>query len=691
MRFYKFTTETEKRIVKWHEDYQKDEEEFENEFNKNIKEFKAAIKEKDTELAEEMYDRDFYFHFSSVDKKKSVFALATKRDDEILREIQAHFRKYLSYQKYKVAIEKTDEITIESYKKLIREGDSNGFIEDDSEIFEQYGFEEVFSSYRYSGRFQFEEYLLKDEMLTLEVLQEKEDVLNTMPKLREEFGRIFKTTRNRWQPGNPVHYVMSSDEGKDRNEYLLLLIQALFSQKRIASKRFIQVDYEKLCDRFSGKLLKELFKIQTGGTIVFSVKKETMQDSDYVTGDYSRASNICRLLSEWKNKVLIIFVFPRDSAKMQEVFFEELDGVSLVRIEETVLFDEDAKTFLSKIAKETRLRSFSDLLTLVEKGVGYSKSDLRNIFERWYTTYLKDKVFPQYKREAIMMKAAEKNTKGNGYEKLHSLIGLSETKELVSNILDFAKAQAMFSDDKKRPKQSLHMIFSGNPGTAKTTVARLIAQILKENNVLETGDLIEVGRADLVGRFVGWTAPTVKHVFKRATGSVLFIDEAYSLVDDRDGCYGDEAITTIVQEMENHRDDVVVIFAGYTDKMEGFLGKNPGLRSRIGFHVNFPDYSPDELFNIMEHLSGDYGIQLADDVRARVYPMIEKAAGIPEFGNGRYIRNLLEKARMKQATRLIKMDQKQVTEQISSTLVAEDFEEIRLSVNMIERKIGFVG
>jgi SpoVK/Ycf46/Vps4 family AAA+-type ATPase len=133
------------------------------------------------------------------------------------------------------------------------------------------------------------------------------------------------------------------------------------------------------------------------------------------------------------------------------------------------------------------------------------------------------------------------------------------------------------------------MIFTGNPGTAKTTVARLVAQILKENGILSNGNLYEVGRSNLVGKYVGHTAPLVRDAFNLAQGSVLFIDEAYSLVDDSPGSFGDEAINTIVQEMENRRDDMVVIFAGYPKPMEEFLNRNEGLRSRIAFHVAFDD------------------------------------------------------------------------------------------------------
>lgn len=144
----------------------------------------------------------------------------------------------------------------------------------------------------------------------------------------------------------------------------------------------------------------------------------------------------------------------------------------------------------------------------------------------------------------------------------------------------------------------MHMVFIGNSGTAKTTAARLFARIMKDNGLLSKGQLIEVGRGDLVGKCVGWTAQTVQAKFKVAIGGVLFIDEAYSLVDKHSGSFGDEAINTIVQEMENHREDVVAIFAGYPNKMEGFLQKNPGLRSRIAFHVPFADYTSDEISTI---------------------------------------------------------------------------------------------
>lgn len=154
----------------------------------------------------------------------------------------------------------------------------------------------------------------------------------------------------------------------------------------------------------------------------------------------------------------------------------------------------------------------------------------------------------------------------------------------------------------QKERASFHMVFTGNPGTAKTTVARLFAEIMKDEKVLPTGNFVEVGRAELVGDHVGATAPLVKRKFKEAQGGVLFIDEAYSLCDSYENGFGDEAINTIVQEMENHRDDVIVIFAGYPEPMQKFLDRNSGMLSRIAFHVKFEDYSIDELCDITKLL-----------------------------------------------------------------------------------------
>ena len=196
---------------------------------------------------------------------------------------------------------------------------------------------------------------------------------------------------------------------------------------------------------------------------------------------------------------------------------------------------------------------------------------------------------------------------------------------------------------------------------------------MKENQLLSEGRLFELGRSDLVGKYVGWTAQIVKEKFRKARGSVLFIDEAYSLLDGDSSLYGDEAINTIVQEMENCREDTVVIFAGYPREMEQFLSRNPGLRSRIAFHLSFEDYSPEELYRITRLLAEEQGLTLAADVREKLLLIFRDARKEPDFGNGRFARNLLEKAQMKQADRLVRENPDRLTRSDVQILTAEDF------------------
>jgi SpoVK/Ycf46/Vps4 family AAA+-type ATPase len=236
----------------------------------------------------------------------------------------------------------------------------------------------------------------------------------------------------------------------------------------------------------------------------------------------------------------------------------------------------------------------------------------------------------------------------------------------------------------------MHMVFTGNPGTAKTTAARLFARIMRDNGLLSKGQLVEVGRGDLVGKYVGWTAQTVQAKFREAKGGVLFIDEAYSLVEHHSGSFGDEAINTIVQEMENHREDVVVIFAGYPDEMERFLQRNPGLRSRIAFHVPFADYNAEELCQIAELMGKSKGVHFDADAQEKLYAVFEDARKRSDFGNGRFVRNILEKAKMNQASRLLEYDFDAITTEEIKTIKAVDITPPPEVKKEVKRTIGFV-
>ena len=263
--------------------------------------------------------------------------------------------------------------------------------------------------------------------------------------------------------------------------------------------------------------------------------------------------------------------------------------------------------------------------------------------------------------------APEETEVGAARRELDSLIGLDQVKEQVEKIVALASVQKSRRDQGiKTVPISLNMSFEGNPGTGKTEVARLVARILREEGILAVGDLIECGRQDLVGRFVGQTAPLVHEQFRRARGSVLFVDEAYSLVDTGNAGYGQEAIDTIIKDMEDFRDEVVVIFAGYPKELNRLFQANPGFPSRVSHHISFPDYTTDELIEILQLVALSFQLKLAGGVAERVEALIDESRGSDTFGNARFIRQLFESALENQAIRLGLDDDPQL-------LLPEDF------------------
>jgi len=234
------------------------------------------------------------------------------------------------------------------------------------------------------------------------------------------------------------------------------------------------------------------------------------------------------------------------------------------------------------------------------------------------------------------------------------LIGLAPVKARIREIAAFlvvSRARAAMGLEAATP--SLHMCFSGNPGTGKTTVAMRMAEILHRLGYVRKGHVISVTRDDLVGQYIGHTAPKTKEVLKKAMGGVLFIDEAYYLYrpeNERD--YGQEAIEILLQVMENHRDDLVVILAGYKDRMDTFFQSNPGMSSRIAHHIDFPDYTELELTQIAGKMVGGMNYHLDAEAEKAMQEYIHLRRQQPHFANARSIRNALDRARLRQANRI---------------------------------------
>lgn len=260
-------------------------------------------------------------------------------------------------------------------------------------------------------------------------------------------------------------------------------------------------------------------------------------------------------------------------------------------------------------------------------------------------------------------------------EELDGLIGLGEIKRLIRELKAYIDIQQRRQQVGLRgDPQMLHMVFKGAPGTGKTTVARLLGRLLHALEVLPKGHLVEVERADLVGEYIGHTAQKTREVIKRALGGILFVDEAYSLARGGDKDFGKEAIDTLVAAMENHRHEMIVILAGYSDEMAGFLTSNPGLLSRFPIHMDFPDYRPSELLAIARTMLAEREYAMDADTEVRLEQYLAQREGFwhANAGNARMVRNLLERAVRHQAVRL--SPQPHVTRDELMTLTWADFE-----------------
>ena len=269
------------------------------------------------------------------------------------------------------------------------------------------------------------------------------------------------------------------------------------------------------------------------------------------------------------------------------------------------------------------------------------------------------------------------------------LIGLEPVKTRIretASLLLVERARKSMGLATETP--TLHMSFSGNPGTGKTTVALKMADLLHKLGYVRKGHLVSVTRDDLVGQYIGHTAPKTKEILKKAMGGVLFIDEAYYLYrpeNERD--YGQEAIEILLQVMENNRDDLVVILAGYTGKMAKFFESNPGFRSRIAHHIEFPDYSTDELVNIAETMLDNQNYYMTKESTVALKEYVKLRREQPHFANARSIRNALDRARLRHANRVFKTQKGEVGADTLSKIEEQDIRASRVFKGGIDKDL----
>ena len=296
---------------------------------------------------------------------------------------------------------------------------------------------------------------------------------------------------------------------------------------------------------------------------------------------------------------------------------------------------------------------------------------------------------------AFMGTSAKKSNKPDGELELDKMVGLTAIKEQIKDFAAFVQLSKIKSNHNLgNVPISKHMVFMGNPGTAKTSVALQLARILHKQDLIKNAEIKHVTRDDLVGKYVGWTAKLTKEAIQSAKGGILFVDEAYSLVAEGGAnSYGQEAINTFVNYMDKAdvRDSTIIIFAGYKEEMRQFIDSNPGLKSRVGFYFDFPDYTTDELVEIAKIQAEHAGYIITDDYIEKLRDNVDKNKGAKDFGNGRYVRNIFEKSVLKQSRRIMKdptKAQSYSTKEELCTITGDDFSTKGVDVRD-KRGVGF--
>lgn len=618
---------------------------------------------------------------------KTVFAVSALPDDYDGDEA-IDYTTFLESVNLKYSGMEIEEITFTFFMSALESASKQGFLEEKSDVFD------ILSLSINSDSM--EEKICKG-IKSEEEAKATAKELTCFPEFALEVERICEKTSKKFL-AHPVQYIIMGDDEKSVDKLIDTLVSVLYFKNRLNSLRigfYLQKDDARY--RISRDIdIDELYSIQRESTVVVSLNDNAREGIDVVrNSDSEFIEELSNEILKNHRTTLSIIKMPRKAESILTELTKSLQGIRFVVLKENLMDKEQSIAFLKTLAADAGFLSEAPSL-IEELGVEekcYYPEDLHSIFDEWFSEYLIEQRFPQYKNSLKCKKELSVRPKGSAYEELMSMIGLDKAKKTLNEILSYYKLQETYKKiGAKANITSRHMVFTGNPGTAKTTCARLFSAIMKDNKLLESGVFIEAGRADICDRYVGGTAPRVRDLFKKAQGGVLFIDEAYSLVDYKKGLYGDEAINTIVQEMENRRDSVIVIFAGYPEEMEVFLERNPGLNSRIAFHINFDDYTETELYEILKLFTAKNNFILDGDVMEQVLPIFKKAICNRDFGNGRFVRNLFEKALMKQASRLVEQDYMNLDKNTLSTLKAIDFESPGdFKKDEIIRSIGFIG
>ncbi len=498
-----------------------------------------------------------------------------------------------------------------------------------------------------------------------------------MIETSESMKRILDEIKSRRSSGrflgHPYHFRVSSRNSNQSQAIIHSIINSMTNSGCLLSRRLLRLEVDN-STRLTLDEYVHVFDEMMGGSIW--IYSQIAPDDDNLAGNnINQLDYLLEFISKYRHSVLVFLESDSDSGPMLSQVIKELSPIRFVDINDVDFSLSNAIKITKKMLRGIGLKVTSDKLKeyYPMNQISYSMSEVNAAVDNVIDGRLNLPIVTPRKASKIVIEESS-----DSLSQLDQFIGLREVKKQITEFVKYYEVKKRYGDlGFPQDEFSCVMAFHGNPGTAKTSIARLMAKVLREKGILSVGGLIEVGRSNLVGKYVGWTSVQVKEIFESAKGNVLLIDEAYSLVDEKNGLYGDEAINAIVTELGKKYQDLVVIFAGYSNPMNEFIDRNPGLRSRIQLIIEFPDYSATELMQIAMKMLKDQSLMIDHEAQELLERHFRQINQNENFGNGRYVYNLIEKAKRKLASRLYDLDFSQVDEAMVKTLLPDDFEEIR--------------
>lgn len=533
--------------------------------------------------------------------------------------------------------------------------------------------------------------------------------LNSIPKIeiptqdKQKLEKEINDAQNEKMPEEPKAIAVEAgtkikelnkkvDNCNLTEESKLVLKKMLEYAKKYNSgvvKNYIPFNMRIYCDNDS--TLYEIVNILADGFEYFKYTKSkeaaersfyVIEDASHITDMYTGETSLVifkdvdgllnkdkqtkdKLLKIWENDILkhsnpkgfTTIVVDKNKDKINELFINNAtlrDRIFDFELQTTPPVNQEIfKLILDKFRKDYVVTGAFEIKLLDFVNETYKKSTLS---APEYIETTAEKILFNQTGEVIDENTIPEFEKNKSIEEifkdLNELVGLDNVKTMLKDLVSLMEFRKKTDKELKIKDTNLHMVFLGNPGTGKTTVARMVANILYNLGYIDQNKLIEVSAKDLVGQYVGQTAPKTMSVIEKALGGVLFIDEAYSLATKPGSSttFNEECVATLIQAMENYRDNLVVIFAGYKKEMDGFLRSNSGIVSRIGYTMDFKDYTTDELIQIFRSMFEKAGFILDDSAIEKVREIIEKFRDTEGFGNARFVRNLYEKAIIEHAT-----------------------------------------